>query len=168
MRPTATTFAECRHDAEAWAAHPPSSTALASDMGTAPPSELDELAAVDSRVALRRLASSADGLDEQGASERRRRVGSNELEAAGRPWHRILGQLRSPLIGLLVVAAAIAAAVGERLNVAIILTIVAASVGLGVFNEYDSEQTLGALRKRTGRRATVLRRGTEARGVDRT
>jgi len=33
------------------------------------------------------------------------------------------------------------------------------SVGLGVFNEYGSEQTLVALRKRTGRRATVLRGG---------
>jgi Mg2+-importing ATPase len=158
---SATTFEACRHDDAARAAHPLSSISLAPDMGTAPPSELDELAAADSRVALRRLGSSVDGLDETDAAGRRRRIGSNELDAAGRPWDRILlGQLRSPLIGLLVVAAAIAAAVGERLNGAIILTIVAASVGLGVFNEYGSEQTLGALRKRTGRRATVLRHGT--------
>ena len=71
----------------------------------------------------------------------------------------MLAQLRSPLIGLLVAAAVVATAVGERLNGAIILTIVASSVGLGVFNEYGSEQTLAALRRRTGRRATVLRDG---------
>jgi len=50
-------------------------------------------------------------------------------------------------------------AVGEHTSGAIILVIVALSVGLGVVNEYGSEQTLAKLRKRTGRRATVLRDG---------
>jgi Mg2+-importing ATPase len=94
------------------------------------------------------------------ADERRRSVGSNELEEGGRPLAGlVLAQVRSPLVGLLVVAAVVAAIVGERVNGAIILTIIAASVGLGVYNEYGSEQTLAALRRRTGRRATVLREG---------
>ncbi len=63
------------------------------------------------------------------------------------------------MIGLLFAAAVVATVVGERVNGAIILTIVASSVGLGVFNEYGSQQTLAALRERTGRRATVLRGG---------
>jgi hypothetical protein len=60
---------------------------------------------------------------------------------------------------LLAVAAAVSIAVGERTSGAIILAIIGLSVGLGLFNEYRSEQTLASLRSRTGRRATVLRDG---------
>jgi Mg2+-importing ATPase len=48
-------------------------------------------------------------------------------------------------------------ALGEQTDGAIIIAIMSLSVGLGFFNEFRSEQTLAALRQRTGRRATVLR-----------
>ena len=121
---------------------------------------LDELAAADPEAAFRLLESSPLGLDGPTADARRLALGANELAEAGSPLAAlVLAQLRSPLIGLLVAAAAVATAVGERVNGAIILTIVASSLGLGVFNEYGSRQTLAALRRRTGRRATVLRGG---------
>ena len=56
-------------------------------------------------------------------------------------------------------AAAVSIGVGERTSGGIILAIVALSAGLGFLNEFRSERTLASLRKRTGRRARVLRDG---------
>lgn len=71
----------------------------------------------------------------------------------------LVAQLRSPLLGLLLVAAVVSIGVGERTDGGIILGIMLLSVGLGFLNEYRSEQTLVRLRERTGRRATALRDG---------
>ena len=120
----------------------------------------DELAGAAAEEALRRLSSSADGLDEPEAAARLERFGPNELDGGRRTFAAlVVAQLRNPLLGLLTVAAAVAISVGERTNGAIILAILVASVGLGVFNEFRSEHTLATLRARTGRRATVLRGG---------
>ena len=127
---------------------------------TAPPGTLDESACMPPESSLGQLETSRDGLSAGEAATRLAREGGNELAQAGRPFIAVvLGQLRSPLLGLLVAAATVSIAVGERTSGAIILAIVALSVGLGVFNEYGSEQTLASLRSRTGRRATVLRAG---------
>jgi Mg2+-importing ATPase len=121
---------------------------------------LDELAGTPPEAALGQLETNREGLSAAAAAIRLERDGGNELEQAGRPLVSVLlGQLRSPLLGLLVAAAAVSIAVGEHTSGAIILVIVALSVGLGVFNEYGSEQTLASLRSRTGRRATILRDG---------
>jgi Mg2+-importing ATPase len=102
----------------------------------------------------------SEGLSSIEAAARLERVGRNELGSAGRAWPSVLAaQLRSPLLGLLVVAGALAIGVGERVDGGIILGIMALSVGLGFVNEFRSEQTLAALRERTGRRATVVRDG---------
>ncbi len=133
-----------------------------------PPSPLDELAGGQPEAALGQLATSREGLTAAEAAARLARDGSNELAQSGRPLIRVLlGQLRSPLLGLLVAAAMVSIAVGEHTSGVIILVIVALSVGLGVFNEYGSEQTLASLRSRTGRRAMVLRDGvaTEIQAV---
>jgi Mg2+-importing ATPase len=122
---------------------------------------LDRLAALEPDAALRELGTGRDGLTAAEAATRLARVGPNELVRSGRTLTSLLwGQLRSPLLGLLLVAAAVSIAVGERTNGGIIVAIMALSVGLGFFNEYRSEQTLAALRRQTGRRATVLRDGT--------
>ena len=123
-------------------------------------SQLDELAGLTLDAALTRLGSAADGLEEGEAVERLGRTGANEFASARRTLPRVLlAQLRSPLLGLLVAAASVSIGVGEHTDGAIIIGIIVSSVGLGVFNEYRSEQTLAALRERTGRRATVLRNG---------
>ena len=120
--------------------------------------QLDELARLGPDAALERLTSSPDGLGSAEAAERLARTGANELASTRRTLPRVvLAQLRSPLLGLLVAAAAVSIGVGEHTDGAIIIGIIVSSVGLGVFNEYRSEQTLAALQERTGRRATVLR-----------
>jgi len=107
------------------------------------------------------LGSTARGLSSAEAADRLEQLGRNELRSGGRTWLRVLaGQLRSPLLALLLVAAAVSIAVGERLDGAIIIGIIGLSLGLGFFNEFQSEQTLARLRERTGRRATVLRDGS--------
>jgi Mg2+-importing ATPase len=119
-----------------------------------------ELARASADEVLRREQSTARGLSTKEAEARLERSGPNELADGGRSlWAVVLAQLRSPLLALLAVAAAVSIGVGEGADGAIILTIVALSVGLGVFNEYRSERTVAALRERTGRRATALRDG---------
>jgi len=100
------------------------------------------------------------GLTTAEAAARLDRDGPNELSSRKRTLVDVVGaQLRSPLLGLLVAAAVVSLGVGERADGGIILGIIVASVGLGVFNEYRSEQTLASLRERTGRRAVVVRDG---------
>ena len=111
-------------------------------------------------MALAMLGATPAGLRGDAAAAVLVREGANELGRSGRTLISVLlSQVRSPLLGLLTVAAAVSIAVGERTSGAIILGIMALSVGLGVFNEYRSEQTLASLRERTGRRATALRDG---------
>jgi len=110
--------------------------------------------------ALRALRTNAGGLTAAEAAARLESVGPNVLESPRKAWPKVLAaQLRNPLLALLIVAAALSIALGERVDGAIIVGIMLLSVGLGFFNEYRSEQTLAALRERTGRRATVLRDG---------
>jgi P-type Mg2+ transporter len=127
------------------------------------PSELDRLAALDPDAALAELRSTKDGLTSADAAERLEQTGTNELVSSRRTALSVLlGQLRSPLLGLLLVAACVSIAVGEVTGGSIILAIMVLSVALGFFNEFRSEQTLASLRSRTGRRATVVRDGNAA------
>jgi Mg2+-importing ATPase len=127
------------------------------------PRDLDGLAALEPAAVVGRLETRREGLTAAEAAKRLAEVGPNELERHGRSAWGVLGaQLRSPLLGLLTVAAVVSIGVGERTDGAIILAIMGLSVGLGFFNEYRSEQVLAALRERTGRRATVVRDGRAA------
>jgi Mg2+-importing ATPase len=125
------------------------------------PSELDRLAALEPDAVLAELGCTAEGLTSADAAERFGRAGPNELVSSRRTALSVLlAQLRSPLLGLLLVAACVSIAVGEIASGGIILAIMALSVTLGFVNEYRSEQTLVSLRRATGRRATVLRDGS--------
>jgi Mg2+-importing ATPase len=120
----------------------------------------DSVAALEADAALGVLNASRHGLTQREADERLERYGPNELGRAGRTWLAILvAQFRSPLLALLVVAAAVSIGVGERIDGGIILGIMGLSVGLAFLNETRSEQTLALLREQTGRRATVVRDG---------
>ena len=55
-------------------------------------------------------------------------------------WSVLLHQLRSPLLGLLVVAAVASDAVGEQSGAVIIVVIVGLSVGLGLVNEFRAKR----------------------------
>ena len=60
------------------------------------------------------------------------------------PCRCLSRQLRSPLLWLLLAAAAVSAVVGEGFDALIIGVIVAASVGLGFANEYRAERAAEA------------------------
>ncbi len=110
---------------------------------------------------LRRLHASPNGLSSIDAADRLGTYGTNELREE-RPLSRmrvLLNQLRSPLLLLLVFAAAVSLLTGEWTDAAIVLVIVFASVGISYRREYGAQAAAAALRSRVGTRAQVLRDG---------
>lgn len=107
-----------------------------------------------------RLGSRADGLTDGEAVTRLRDVGPNALRThRANPW-RVLGrQLRSAVLILLFVTAAVALFVGDTTNAIVIAVILCASVGLGFGNEYRAERAADALHSRVSHRVVVVRNG---------
>ncbi|MFM7537417.1 MAG: magnesium-translocating P-type ATPase [Acidimicrobiales bacterium] len=110
---------------------------------------------------LEQLGTSAAGLTTADALARRAACGPNAVRTHhARPLAVLWRQLRSPLLVLLVSAAAISFVVGQRTDAVIIGVIVAASVGLGFVNEYRAERASEALHSELRHRAVVRRDGT--------
>src|SRR3546814_9628911 len=100
------------------------------------------------------------GLSTDEAQRRLRQFGANALpEARATPiWRRVLKQLRSPLIGLLLFALlfdlgswAYEGMLGIPVEATAILAIVLLNAGLGSFQEYRSEQALAPLDRKSTR-----------------
>jgi Mg2+-importing ATPase len=107
------------------------------------------------------VRSGPDGLSRAEAARRLAVYGRNEL-GARRPVSRrraFANQLRNPLLGVLVFAAAVSALTGAWSDAAIVLAIVVATVGVGYVREYDAEAAAAALRVRVRTRVDVLRDG---------
>ncbi|HLN46772.1 MAG TPA: magnesium-translocating P-type ATPase, partial [Magnetospirillaceae bacterium] len=106
------------------------------------------------------LHSGADGLSDIEAGARLQLAGPNALRTRGANLLVTFGrQFRNPMLLLLAFAAALSIAFGERTDAAIILGIVALSVGLGAFNEYRSERAIEDLHSRVSHTAVVVRDG---------
>jgi Ca2+-transporting ATPase len=101
------------------------------------------------------------GLSSEQVRERRGAWGPNEIARAPRTplWRTLLRQVASPLVGLLLVSAVVAAALGERADAAAIAVIVLLNAAVGFFQERRAEDALLALRSLTAPRATVVRDG---------
>jgi Mg2+-importing ATPase len=110
------------------------------------------------------LASRPEGLTSAEAVERLAEYGRNEIVEQRRMTRlRVVGnQLRSPLLLLLVFAAAVSALTGEWTDAAIVVAIVLASAGVGYSREYGAHTALTALRARVTTKARVLRDGAPA------
>jgi Mg2+-importing ATPase len=111
------------------------------------------------------LQSGPEGLSAARAAERLREYGPNELRKRRRLSRLdvLVRQLRSPLLLLLVFAAAASAVTGDWLDAGIVSSIVAATVGIGYSREYSAQAAAAALSSRLRVRASVLRDGrTEA------
>jgi P-type Ca2+ transporter type 2C len=125
----------------------------------------DEFAAHDrpENEVLAALASSAGGLTSVEAEERRARFGPNELPRAVRmpAWRLLLAQFANVLILILLVATALSAALGHRVEAIAISVIVGFAVVLGFVQEYRAERALEALQRLAAPRATVVRDGRE-------
>lgn len=120
-----------------------------------------EAAAMPAPGVLAALGTSAQGLDEAEAA-RRLAQGANVLEARRVSWfHVLVRQFASPLQGLLVAAAAMSFATGDRLNASIIVAILLGSALLGFANEFRAEKTAADLHNRISHTVVALRGGTE-------
>ena len=113
-----------------------------------------------SRVA-EQLRSGHEGLTASEAAERLQIYGPNALrERHDASRLDILArQLRSPLLLLLVFAAAASVVTGQWLDASIVLAIVIVTVGIGYAREYSAHAAASALRARLRVRTTVLRDG---------
>jgi P-type Ca2+ transporter type 2C len=102
------------------------------------------------------------GLPEVETSERLSRFGPNILpEVPPRSaLLRLLDQFTSLLIIVLIIAAALAAFVGNHKDATIILAVVVLNALLGFYQEHRAEQSLAALRSMLPSRAKVRRGGT--------
>jgi len=88
-------------------------------------------------------------------------VGANALRSHHTsPWTVLLRQLRSPLLILLVVTAAVSFFVGDRTDAIIIGVILALSTLLGYLNEYRAEQAAEDLHKQLRHQTVVCRDGS--------
>ena len=103
-----------------------------------------------------------DGLGPAEVARLRAQHGPNELarDRAKPVWRALAGQLASPLIALMLGAAAIALVLGERLDAIAIAAIVVLNAVLGVVQEARAERAILGLRSLTAPRARVIRGGT--------
>lgn len=97
---------------------------------------LDELLAA--------TVASAEGLPPEEAARRLARDGPNTIEAAHphRGLRLLLAQFRSPIVLILVAATVLSMVIGDVADGSIILVIIAASGGLGVWQEHTLDELL--------------------------
>ncbi|QKC79690.1 magnesium-translocating P-type ATPase [Mesorhizobium erdmanii] len=109
------------------------------------------------------LETSTSGLSSVDAAVRLGKFGPNALasRSAGSALAVFARQFRSPLVLILVFAAAVSMFVGEGREAAIIGGIVLASCVLSFTQEYGASRAMEALQQRVSRKATVLRDSLE-------
>ena len=106
------------------------------------------------------LRTRPSGLDSLEVSERTETYGPNAVRSHhASAWSVLARQLRSPLLWLLLAAAAVSAVVGEGLDAIIIGLIVAASVGLGFVNEFRAERAAEAMHSEIRHEVAATRDG---------
>jgi len=101
------------------------------------------------------------GLSQTEAATRLKRYGANQLtEKSPRPaWHLLLAQFKSFLIVVLLVAASVAALIGDLTDGMVILGVVVINAFMGFYQEFQAEKSLAALKKMLALKATVRREG---------
>lgn len=112
--------------------------------------------------ALAQLASTAEGLSAQKAAQRLATDGPNELKEGKRlsPLQIFLGQFKSLIIWILIVAGVISGLLGERVDAIAILAIVVLNAVIGFYQEFKAEKSIAALKKMIAPQAKVRRDGT--------
>jgi Ca2+-transporting ATPase len=111
---------------------------------------------------VRRLGTSEQaGLTSAEAGQRLARHGPNQLTEKPRPTilELLVEQLRSFVVGLLIVAAVVSAVVGEWIDAAAILAIVLLNAILGLVQEARAEEALAALKRMAAPEAHAVRDG---------
>lgn len=103
------------------------------------------------------------GLTSRDVLAARQKHGWNELPPIKQtgPWRVLFRQFSSFLVLILIVAAGVALAIGEKMDAATIALVVLLNAGLGFVQEWKAETALTALRKLMSPQAMVLRDGQE-------
>jgi len=132
-------------------------------MGEGTPREPNEWHAEPANRVLERLAAGPDGLSSEEAAERLARFGPNELRSEEKqsPVIAFLNQFRSPLIYVLLFAAALSLAARHAVDAVVILAIVILNSVIGFTQEHRAERALEALKKLSALQASVIRNGEE-------
>lgn len=120
-----------------------------------------------SEDALNHLDSSERGLSPEEASGRLEEHGPNMLEEGQKTgfWGKLLEQLKSVMIIVLIAAAGISVALGEYIDGVVILVVVGVIVALGLIQESKAEAALEALQEMSSPHANV-RRGGETKNIE--
>jgi Mg2+-importing ATPase len=107
------------------------------------------------------LSTLPQGLSSAEAQDRLNQAGRNLLRPQGRigPVVLFLNQFKSPLVLILIFAAAISVLTGEWIDASIIVAIVVASAVLGFIQEYNAGNAVEKLRSQVTLKTTVLRDG---------
>ncbi|MGY6022690.1 cation-translocating P-type ATPase [Streptomyces spinosirectus] len=115
------------------------------------------------QVAARFAVDPGTGLEARQVAERAAVHGPNRLaEPARRPeWLKFLDQFRNWLIGILLIAAVVAAVIGDLRDAVVITVVLQINAVLGYLQERRAERSLEALRRMLVPTARVRRAGTE-------
>ncbi len=109
------------------------------------------------------LKTSPKGLSQKEADERLKKYGRNELKKKKGPGPIaiFLSQFKSPLVIILIAAAAIAYGLGEKNDAIVIGVVVLINAIVGFIQEFKAEKALEALIKMIAPKARVIRDGKE-------
>lgn len=111
--------------------------------------------------ALAQFGSATTGLSLQEAAQRLTANGPNELKEGKRvsPLQIFLGQFKSLIIWILIVAGAVSGLLGEGVDAIAIFAIVVLNAVIGFYQEFNAERSIAALKKMTAPQAKVRRDG---------
>ncbi len=109
------------------------------------------------------LRAVAGGLSSADAADRLARFGPNELPVARSVplWQRVAGQLRDPLILVLLIAAALTLATGDWTDAGVIVLVIVVNTSVGVAQEVKAGREIAALSALTAPDARVVRDGEQ-------
>ncbi len=119
--------------------------------------------AIDEAVVYKKLQTTLDGLTQSEVAERQQEFGRNTLPERVPPtlFDIVLHQFKSPLIYILLVAAAIALLARDIKDAVFILVVIVLNATIGAAQEWRAEQSAHALQKLIKAQARVRREGQQ-------